>query len=79
MEPAARPERQPATTMPVTLRNRNPRRSRLTQTAVTNTNHAEVHGIGQLAEPGMRTSEGGEAITRIDDRNVGSPKRIRDS
>ena len=33
----------------------------------------------QLAEPGMRTSEGGEAITRIDDRNVGSPKRIRDS
>ena len=33
----------------------------------------------QLAEPGMRTSEVGEAITRIDDRNVGSPKRIRDS
>jgi hypothetical protein len=32
--------------MPVTLRNRNPRRSRLTQNSVTNTNHAEVHGIG---------------------------------
>jgi hypothetical protein len=34
-----------ATPMPVTLRNRNPRQSRLTQNAVTNTDHAEVHGI----------------------------------
>jgi hypothetical protein len=33
------------TTMPVTLRNRHPRPSRPTPNAVTNTNHAEVHGI----------------------------------
>ena len=31
--------------MLVTLRNHNPRRSRLTQSAVTDTDHAEVHGI----------------------------------
>ncbi len=35
-----------ATPMPVTLRNHNPRRSRLTQNAVTDTDNAEVHGIG---------------------------------
>ena len=42
--PPARSDSRP-TPMPVTLRNHNPRRSRLTQNGVTNTNHAEVHGI----------------------------------
>jgi len=36
--------------MPVTLRNHNPRPLRLTQNGATNTNHAEVHGIGRSAD-----------------------------
>jgi hypothetical protein len=34
-----------ATGLPITLRNQNPRRSRVTQNAVTDTNHTQVHGI----------------------------------
>jgi len=51
--------------MPVTLRNRNTRRSGSARNAVTNTNHAEVHGIGigpqggMIAAPPVRISSPG--------------------
>ena len=35
-----------ATSLPITLRNQNPRPSRCPKNAVTNADHAEVHGIG---------------------------------
>jgi len=41
--------------MPVTLRNHNPRPLRLTQNGATNTNHAEVHGIGLTLVPSGAT------------------------
>ncbi len=51
--------------MPVTLRNRYPRPSRLTQNTVTNNDHAQVHGIGNTPEPCTRITDTSQPISNF--------------
>ena len=54
-----------ATGLPITLRNQNPAPSRCTQNAVTNADHAEVHGIVFDPVPGTLHADTGEAAQTI--------------